>query len=205
MNVANPDKLRSLLEYFIKNPNDDLNKFWLGYEYEKIGHLSSAMGYYLSCAENSDSDLLAYECLIRKSQCFRSQGEREIHARNTLLLAVSLIPERPEAYYFLSQAYEMSKDLRDEDKWQQTYAWAIMGENIAKKFKGPALLTKTAYHAKYLFPFQQAVSLWWIGRTNDSLKLFTQLKDNKDLDDRHKECVNYNLETLAMKKPTLNT
>ena len=63
MHIINSNKIRSLLEFFIKNPGDNLNKFWLGYEYEKIGHMSSAMGYYLSCAENSDSDLLAYECL----------------------------------------------------------------------------------------------------------------------------------------------
>jgi tetratricopeptide (TPR) repeat protein len=205
MHIINSNKIRSLLEFFIKNPGDNLNKFWLGYEYEKIGHMSSAMGYYLSCAENSDSDLLAYECLIRKAICFRSQGEREIHVRNSLLLAVSLMPERPEAYYLLSQAYEISKDLRDEDKWQQAYAWARIGERITKKFEVAPLLTKTPYHGDYLFSFQQAVSLWWIGRASESLKLFTQLKNNKELDDRHKECVNYNLETLAMKQPTLNT
>ena len=197
--------LQNLLEHFIKNPDDNLNKFWLGCEYENLGQLSSAMGYYLSCAENTNDDKLAYECLIRKAICFRAQGERETHVRNSLLLAVSLIPERPEAYYLLSQSYEISKDFRDEDKWHQAYAWARIGEKISKKFEVTPLLTKTPYHGDYLFSFQQAVSLWWVGRGSDSLKLFTQLKNNKKLDDRHKECVNYNLETLAMKQPTLNT
>ena len=197
--------LQSLLEHFIKNPDDNLNKFWLGYEYENLGHLSSAMGYYLSCAENTDDDTLAYECLIRKAACFRFQTSREAHVRNSLLLAVSLMPERPEAYYFLSQSYEGSKDSRDEDRWHQMYTWARIGENIRKNFESSPLLTKTTYHGDYLFSFQQAVSLWWIGRANDSLELFRKLEKNKDLDDRHKECVNYNLETLEVQKPTLNT
>ncbi len=75
--------LQILLEKFIKEPNDNLNKFWLGYEYEKMGHTSSAMGFYLACAENTDNDLLAYESLLRKSLCFKTQTNRDIHRRNS--------------------------------------------------------------------------------------------------------------------------
>jgi len=188
--------LQSLLEHFIKNPNDNLNKFWLAYEYEKIGHLSSAMGYYLSCAENTDNDLLAYECLIRKSICFRGQSSREAHVRNSLLLAVSLLPERPEAYYLISQMYEVADNIRDEDKWQQMYSWARMGESVSDKFKGRPLLTDVSYDGSHLFLFQQAVSLWWIGRFEECLNLFQKLKENKELDDHHKACVNHNLNSL---------
>ena len=197
--------LQILLEKFIKEPEDNLNKFWLGYEYEKMGHTSSAMGFYLACAENADDDLLAYESLLRKSFCFRTQTNRDIHRKNSLLLAISLLPDRPEAYYLLSQLYETSQDARDEDKWQQSYLWASMGENISKNFCGPSLLTDVEYSGDYLFPFQKAVSGWWIGRFSESLNLFLELSEKKGLDPHIQECVQYNLTTLKEKSLTINT
>ena len=65
------------------------------------------------------------------------------------------MPERPEAYYLLSQAYEISKDLRDEDKWQQAYAWARIGERTTKQFEVAPLLTKTPYMEIIYFLFSK--------------------------------------------------
>lgn len=197
--------LQILLEKFIKEPNDNLNKFWLGYEYEKMGHASSAMGFYLACAENTDNDLLAYESLLRKSLCFETQTNRNIHRRNALLLAISLLPDRPEGYYLLSHLYETSTDDRDEDKWQQSYLWASVGENISKHFSGKSLLTDVQYSGDYLFPFQKAVSGWWIGRFSDSLNLFSELYEKKGLDPHIRECIEYNLNTLKQKNVEINT
>ena len=197
--------LQILLEKFINEPEDNLNKFWLGYEYEDMGHASSAMGYYLSVAENTDSDLLAYECLLRKAICFRKQADREAHVRNSLLLAVSLLPERPEAHYLLSVLYELSKDNRDEDKWQQMYAWARTGENISKNFKGPSLLTNVGYIGDSLFHFQQAVCLWWMGRFSDSEKMFLELKNTKALNSHYQENIERNLISIHGSATKINT
>jgi hypothetical protein len=197
--------LQILLEKFINEPEDNLNKFWLGWEYEQMGHASSAMGYYLSVAENTDSDLLAYECLLRKAICFRKQGDREAHVRNSLLLAVSLLPERPEAHYLLSVLYEVSKVSRDEDKWQQMYAWARTGENISKNFKGPSLLTDVGYLGDSLFLFQQAVCLWWMGRFSDSEKMFLYLKDTKALNSYYQKCIESNLTSIKGSTTKINT
>ena len=197
--------LQILLEKFINEPEDNLNKFWLGREYEQMGHASSAMGYFLSVAENTDSDLLAYECLLRKAICFRKQGDREAHVRNSLLLAVSLLPERPEAHYLLSVLYEVSKVSRDEDKWQQMYAWARTGENISKNFKGPSLLTDVGYLGDSLFLFQQAVCLWWMGRFSDSEKMFLYLKDTKALNSYYQKCIESNLTSIKGSTTKINT
>jgi FkbM family methyltransferase len=197
--------LQNLLEHFIKNPDDNLNKFWLGYEYEKIGHCSSAMGYYLSCAENTDDDLLAYECLLRKAAAFRRIGGREAHARNALQLAVALLPRRPEAYYLMSILYEISQDARDEDKWQQAYAWARIGEEIALAFKGERLLTDVGYDGDFVLEFQQAVALWWIGRFSCARKLFNKLLENPFVTEHHREATLVNLKNLSNKKIKPNT
>lgn len=208
-NAADPpskmNTLQILLEKFINEPEDNLNKFWLGYEYEQMGHASSAMGYYLSVAENTDNDLLAYECLVRKAICFRQQTGREAHVRNSLLLAVSLLPERPEVYYLLSVLCELSKDDRDEDKWQQMYAWARMGENAAKNFKGRSLLTDVGYMGDCLFRFQQAVCLWWIGRFSDSKEMFLELRGTKELNSHYRECVEHNLTSIEKTDTKINT
>ena len=193
--------LQNLLEDFIKNPHDNLNKFRLGYEYEKLGHCSSAMGYYLSCAENTDDDLLAYECLLRKAVAFRCIGGREAHVRNALQLAVSLLPQRPEAYYLMTVVYETTQDARDEDKWQQMYAWARTGENISKNFKGAPLLTDVGYIGDSLFLFQQAVCLWWMGRFSDSEKMFLYLKGTKTLNSHYQKYIENNLTSIRKSKP----
>lgn len=197
--------LQNLLECFIKNPHDNLNKFWLGYEYEKLGHCSSAMGYYLSCAENTDDDLLAYECLLRKAVAFRRIGGREAHVRNALQLAVSLLPQRPEAYYLMSVVYEITRDARDEDKWQQSYAWASIGKEIDVIFKGESLLTDVGYEGYSALEFQQAVALWWMGRFSCAKDLFNKLLENPFITERHRQAALSNLKVLSTKEKKLNT
>ena len=92
------------LEQYIEAPTVPEHSFEIGYEYELIGQYASAMGYYLKCAENTDSDLLAYECLVRKALCFRKLGGREAHVQINCQHAISLMPGRPEAYNLLSQS-----------------------------------------------------------------------------------------------------
>jgi len=197
--------LQSLLEHFICDPSDNLNKFWLGYEYEKKGHCSSAMGYYLSCAENTDDDLLAYECLLRKALSFRKMTGREAHVRNSLQLAISLLPSRPEAYYLMSTVYEITQDRRDEDKWQQTYCWARVGEKVAYNFNKEPLLTDVGYEGRFMFELQQAVSQWWIGRFSCSKNMFKKLLDTPSLPDNYRSLVLDNLKALSKKKIKPNT
>ena len=177
----------------------------MGYEYEKLGHCSSAMGYYLSCAENTDDDLLAYECLLRKAVAFRRIGGREAHVRNALQLAVSLLPQRPEAYYLMSVVYEITRDARDEDKWQQSYAWASIGKEIDVIFKGESLLTDVGYEGYSALEFQQAVALWWMGRFSCAKDLFNKLLENPFITERHRQAALSNLKALSTKEKKLNT
>ena len=75
------NQLQSKLEQYIEAPDVPENSFEVGWEYELIGQYASAMGYYLKCAELTDNDLIAYECLMRKAICFRYMGEREEHVK----------------------------------------------------------------------------------------------------------------------------
>ena len=60
--------MKELLQ-LINDPYNDMNNFELAYSYEGIGQTASALSYYLRCAEFTENDDLAYECLLRMSLC----------------------------------------------------------------------------------------------------------------------------------------
>ena len=91
----------NILTLFINEPYNDMNNFNLGYEYELIGQTAIALSYYLRCAEYTNNDNLSYECLIRMSKCITKQGNRDVNELTCLEHAISIKPDRPEAYYIM--------------------------------------------------------------------------------------------------------
>ena len=116
--------LKIKLEEYIQDPDEPTNSFEVGREYELIGQYASAMGYYLKCAELTDDDKLAYECLLRKAQCYNELPDRQEHVRNCCLLAIGLLPSRPEAYHLISIFYEKA------GQWQESHAWSVAGQRL---------------------------------------------------------------------------
>jgi len=139
-------------------------------EYEAVGHLSAAVGFYIRTAEFGADDLLTYESLCRISLCVQRQGGRPFTVTGSLLRAVALIPERPEARYLLSRAYELDK------KWQECYAWSVMGErDFAGAGTFPPLRTDVLYPGAWGFTFERLTAASYIGHWNESLALMKQL------------------------------
>ena len=101
------------LAYFAANPDDSTANFDLAIEYEAIGNTSSALTHYLRAAERTDDETLAYECLICASVCISRQGERGFTQSHLLKQAICVMPERPEAYFFLCKYYEANKENYD--------------------------------------------------------------------------------------------
>ena len=97
------------LHIFINEPYNDINNFNLGFEYDKINHTAIALSYYLRCAEYTDNDDLSYECMIRMSKCLSKQGYRDFKELTCLEHAISINPQRPEAYYIMSLYYSFRK------------------------------------------------------------------------------------------------
>ena len=81
--------IQNKIEEYILDPDEPTNSFAVGYEYELIGQYASAMGYYLKCAELTDDDKLAYECLLRKAHLDLSKKVVEIQ----LLQEAHLAPQ----------------------------------------------------------------------------------------------------------------
>jgi hypothetical protein len=108
--------------------------------------------------------------------------------KGILLRAISILPDRPEAYFLLSRLYEVDKE------WQECYTYAIMGDRLEDGL--PRLRTNVDYPGRYVFTFERAVAAWWIGLYDESLHLFRQLKKDPTMLPIHIASVQDNLRRL---------
>lgn len=173
----------------ISDPENPEYNFALGLWYEDQGHTSAAAKFYVDTAEYSSNDLLCYEALLRLANCFTRQGSRVYLTKGILLRAISLIPERPEAYFLLSRLYEVNRD------WQEAYTFSIMGQKLS--LDHPRLRTNVDYPGRYALVFEQAVAAWWIGLFEESIHLFKQLKKDPTMLPIHIVAVQNNLKNLG--------
>lgn len=173
---------------YINDPQNAKYNFELGKWYDDQGHSAGAAGFYIRTAEYASDALLAYEALLRLANCFTGQGNRVYLNKGILLRAISLMPERPEAYFLLSRLYEQNKD------WEESYSFAIMGQDKSGNYR--KLHTNVGYPGKYALVFQQAVAAWWIGLFSESLHLFRELQKDTMMLPIHITAVQNNLRNL---------
>lgn len=187
-------EIKKHLYNYIMDPKNPRYNFNLGFAYEKTGHTAAAASFYIRTSEFATefegNELLTYEALLRLALCFEKQGSRVFTVKGLLLRAISLIPERPEAYYLLTKTYEVNRD------WQEGYTFAILGENLKDK-EFSKLMTSIDYPGKYVFTFERAVTAWWLGLWDESMHLFKQLKSNTDIAWGYMNVINNNLNSLG--------
>lgn len=187
-------KVRDLLYSFIYNPTID-NRFEVAEEYFANQQYAIALTFYLKTAELSSDKNLQYYCLIRCARCFEIPGNRKHSVMTLLKHAISLLPERPEAYYYLSRLHENYKD------WFDTYLMADIGTTKTKV--DDIYSKKLNYPSLFGCIFQKAVGAWHIGKSKESRNLFHYIKDNlyNDLDPEHKRSVQQNIIQLGSGEP----
>jgi hypothetical protein len=179
--------MNELIEFSLDTENAEKN-YNLAKWYENRQQYAPAHTYYLRAAERSEDDLLAYESLIRSSFCYKSQGSRDGTEKIALENALNLLPQRPEAYYFLSVLYER------KEEWQNCYSYA----NLGLQFSDVDSIVPE-YHGKYLLIFQKAVAAWWWGKGMESRNLFRTLVDDywNVMGESHKNSVEDNITRLG--------
>lgn len=160
--------MNELVSFSLDTENGQKN-YDLAKWYELQGHTAPAHTYYLRAAERTDDKNLAYNALLRASFCYKSQGSRDGTEKVLLENALNLIPNRPEAYYFLSLLYERKQE------WQNSYMYANLGmgcpqDNLSQNIP--------EYPGYYSLIFQKAVSGWWWGKGSESRKLLWSLVDD---------------------------
>jgi tetratricopeptide (TPR) repeat protein len=189
--------LNELLKKYILDPDNEDHNYDLGMYYDSIGQTASALSYFLRCAERSNMPEIQYECLIRASSCFQKQGKRNFTVRGLLQHAISILPKRPEAYYLLSQFYELENK---DGHWQDSYMIASIGEKVAD-FNCKPLKNSVNYPGSYAISFQKAVAAWWCGLCEESRNLFIELyKDKNIMDVNIKNAIENNMNTLNIQK-----
>ena len=187
------NRIQPFLLDYINNPTDPELNFNMALEYDNMGQLASAVSYYLRTAERAQTDLLKYECLIRASMCFEKQGSRNFTVKGLLQHAISILPNRPEAYYHLSRFYEHKQD---DGHWNDTYMIASIGENVAE-FANTGLRTDVSYLGKDSLLFQKALSGWNCGLCDESRTIFKSLMRSNQLPEDYKRIVYNNLKFMS--------
>lgn len=186
--------LKNNLKEYILDPYNGLKNFNLGVSYEEVGQLASAYSFYLRASEYSLNIDLIYESLLKAAYCLKLIGNRDVSELGLYYHAISHQPQRPEAYFAISQYHERYK------QWQSSYAMVCIGLlniNNSKPTK-----TKIDYHGEYGFIFNKAVSSWWMGLNNQSRNLFKEL-NTKYIDimnDFYKELTKQNIKLTSIKK-----
>jgi predicted GH43/DUF377 family glycosyl hydrolase len=180
-----------ILVNFVEDPYSQITNFYLAYDYDKKGQTASALSYYLRSAEYGYGKDLVYESLIKMGKCLGKQGRRQASEKGIYLNAINYNPQRPEAYFVLSQYYESRKE------WFDAYTMANIGLQYIDN--SSPTLTNIDYPGNYGLLFQKAVSSWWIGQTNESRKLFSKLKDNyiNKMNDFYKNLVHQNINSIG--------
>lgn len=179
-------------DYIMDNENPYYN-FNLAVEYEKINQKTSAISYFLRAAERShDTDkILSYESLIHMGILYDSQGKRGRTALSCWRKAVTLLPQRPEAYYHMARYHN----------WYSDYDQAYVLSSLGLEF---SIFENNLQRTNYLRPgtyktcllFEKGLSGWWWGKVDESKSIFHDLKTNHidNLPDYHKNILNTYIE-----------
>lgn len=149
----------------VENPQ---HNFDLALEYDKIGHTASAISFYLRAAELSDDPELSYVALLKMGFCFERQGGRDMTVKGAYQQAITVLPNRPEAYYLLAKVHRKAT----------LYHEAYTALHIALSLYDidlPALKYNVGYPGYHGLIFEKALSSWWWGKKQESRDLFRKL------------------------------
>ena len=121
MNLSVKKDIERLVELHIRNPRDIEINFNLGWSFESIGQHASALTHYSKISELAEDKLMQYESLIRMAENFRKHTGRPTSERVMLLHAISLLPERPEAYLLVAKHYVVAEMYHEADSYLSLY------------------------------------------------------------------------------------
>jgi len=188
-------KIEELIIDLSKDPFNPDKNFLIALEYEELHQTASAISFYLRAAEYGyeSHPQVVYTALLRSSQCFKRQGDRATTVHNSISQALTYLPERPEAYFFMSQLCET------QGQWQDAYSSASIGLTLTNGKTFPRLPAPTGYPGSFGLKFQKAVSAYWIGRRDESQKLLFQLVE-MDLPYEFYQAVNASLQMFGIKR-----
>ena len=170
--------LSERLSEYVNDNESPVTNFNLGLEYEFIGQGSSAIGFYLRSAERGNDSLISYESLIHMGYIFDGQGKRGRTALSCWRLATTLMPKRPEAYYYISRYHNWHND------YDQGYTLSSMALEFCDFDSEKLYCTYYIDPSKYelCLKFEKGLSGWWWGKVEESKSILLNLY-NEHLDE----------------------
>ena len=184
------ERIEKLVVELSEDPfNPELN-FNIAEEYAKHDQLASAVSFYLRCMEYgyTTHPVHVYTSLLKLANCFETQKDRQWTVSGAILQAVSYLPDRPEAWFYLSRFHER------KGEWQESYTFAETGRKLSL-LPLAELPSSTDYPGDYGLKFQKAVAGWWIGRKDESKQIFEELL-RQNISEEYRNSIKYNMERL---------
>lgn len=161
-----------LYEYIQDTENPETN-YNLAIEYKKIGQTASAISFFLRSADRSGDNLeLAYECLIHMGECFDIQGGRLTHAYGCFRQAISILPKRPEAYYYISRVKNWNNIFED------AYYHSSIALDVCDFDNLKPLRNLPQYSGHHCLIFEKALSSWHWGKLSECRNSFMNLYEH---------------------------
>ena len=160
----------NLLTQFAQDPSNDVLNYQLGLEYTKLNQYGSALSFLLRAAELTKDPNIAYNSLIVNAQNIYKQGKRQHAVKNQLLHALSICPERPEAYFLLGKLYH------ETNQNHESYSISEIGLKRSILSTGNTTLP-SGYPGEYGMIFNKAVAAWHIAKYMESREILKDLVD----------------------------
>ena len=178
--------LQQLLNEHVKDPKNPYKLFELAKEYDRLEQGAMAVSLYLKSADLSDDKLLQYKCVLGIALCYNRQGNRRHTVEGALLDAAALLPNRPEAYYFLSKFYA------EGQAWKQSYFYASAG----LMFEDDGDIG-VGYGGREKLATRKALAKWHITGQQDAKHMLFDLKFKTALDREDWESVSFLLSNIG--------
>ncbi len=181
------NQIEYLLAEYANDPENAENNLKLGAWYWNQKHTAPALSYFLRCAERAEDPHLAYEALLWAHLCYEMQGTRDLTARILVQHALYVLPNRPEAYYFLAKFHSK------REQWTDTYLAATQGLTLSEKDL-PPFRNDIGYPGTYGLLFEKAISGWWWGKNDESGLILKDLHENYQMREDYHNVVLDNLQ-----------
>ena len=151
--------------------------FKLACEYDRLKQGAAAFGWYLRAADfcegnTSDEKFLQYKCMVLGAAIFDRSEARNQTTQGLLKMAMAVLPDRPEAYYF------MAKHSMDINNFRDGLMYAKMG--LSKELVERS--DELGYPGSIGLDHAYAVCKWKTDGRDDSKNLFFDLKHKRSLD-----------------------
>lgn len=162
--------ISQLIAILAQEPNNDRANLDLAKAYHDLGQTAAAVTFYTRAAELTVNKNLAYSCLIRTAQCFDTQGNRHVSVKSMLRRAIVLLPQRPEAYWYLAKFHEYHNQTSE----------CVMLCDLAQEicdFSLDPLEVDVGYPGAWALRLERAIAGWWWGMNDQTRAILQELFD----------------------------